>query len=79
MQSVQIPDPFLCKLVTKHGEPSQFRIQSFRKIRHPVVPILHKVCYQLRILAVILELAVVLQFLDLFDCVRIDLYHTDPV
>ena len=28
MQSVQIPDPVLCKLVTEHGEPSQFRIQS---------------------------------------------------
>ena len=28
IQSVQIPDPVLCKLVTEHGEPSQFRIQS---------------------------------------------------
>ena len=79
MQSVYIADPVLCQLIPQHRQPPQLRIHIFRKIGHAVVSVFHQIGNQLRILPVVLQLAVILQFLCLLHRIRIDLHNADAV
>ena len=49
------------------------------EIRHLEASVFHKICYQFRILCIILHLAVGLNFLCLLYRIWIYLYHTDSV
>src|SRR5574344_745584 len=79
MEPVHCAYSVLGKLIPEQREMPKVSIDAFRKIGHAVVPILHQVGDKLGILAVILELAVVLDLLGLLDSVRIDLYDTDAI
>ena len=58
---------------------AKFRIDFFWKVWHPKVTILGKVCYQFRILRVVLELAVIFHFLCLLHSIRVYLDNTDSI
>ena len=79
VQPVQAPDPVFRKLVAEHGESSHISVHFLRQVRHPIVPVLYQVGDQFRVFPVILELAVVLQFLCLFYRIWVDLHYTDAV
>ena len=77
MKTVNISNTVFCKLIPEHRKFSHVCIGFFRKIRHSVIPIFYKIRNQFRILSVILELAVVFDFLALFYSIWIHLDNAD--
>ena len=79
MKPVHGADAVLCKLVAQQSKATQVAIDALWQIGHTVVAILDQIGDELGVLEVVFALAVVLQFLGLLDCIRIDLHHADAV
>ena len=79
METVDISDSVLGKLIPKHGEPSHVCINILWEIRHSIVSIFYKVGNYFRIFSVILELAVIFNLFALLYSIWIYLNNADSI
>ena len=79
METVNISDSVLSKLISKHGKSSHICINAFWKIWHSIITIFYKICDYFRIFSVILKLAVIFNLFALLYSIWIYLNNADSV